>query len=59
MGVILATMQSTPPAKTQQVMETRNCTTTGKFAPIKGRSLWMNGFIDQGGYASKGGRSLC
>ena len=32
MGVILVTTQSTQLAKTQQVMGTKNCTTTGKFS---------------------------
>ena len=30
MGAILATTQSTPLAKTQQVMVTKSCTTTGE-----------------------------
>ena len=32
MGVILVMMQSMQLEKTQQVMVTKNCTTTGKFA---------------------------
>ena len=31
MGAILVTMQSTQLARTQQVMVTKSCTTTGKF----------------------------